>query len=133
MNIPKTLLTILDVVVLQSRVRLADHTTRRIRDVVEVVELDPVSKEIITNEVFRWDPKSDTFEYSGKSVLLDRIIQENGLTKEYMSKEFERRSSLLKYLASSGVRRVNEVGRVIRDYYADPEKAAEKVRLRLSV
>ena len=133
MNIPKTLLTILDVVVLQSRVRLADHTTRRIRDVVEVVELDPVSKEIITNEVFRWDPKSDTFEYSGKSVLLDRIIQEHGLTKEYMSKELERRSSLLKYLASSGVRRVNEVGRVIRDYYADPEKAAEKVRLRLSV
>jgi flagellar protein FlaI len=133
MNIPKTLLTILDVVVLQSRVRLADHTTRRIRDVVEVVELDPVSKEIITNEVFRWDPKSDTFEYSGKSVLLDRIILEHGLTKEYMSKELERRSSLLKYLASSGVRRVNEVGRVIRDYYADPEKAAEKVRLRLSV
>ena len=133
MNIPKTLLPILDVVILQSRVRLADHTTRRVRDVVEVVELDPVSKEIITNEVFRWIPTSDVFEYSGKSVLLDRIMQEHGLSQEYVAKELDRRTSLLKYMASSGIRRVNEVGRVIRDYYADPEKVSEKVRLRLSV
>ncbi len=130
MNIPRTLLTILDAVVLQSKVRLSDRITRRMKSVVEIVEMDPVSKEIITNEVFRWDPKTDTFEYSGKSVLLDRIMKDFGLTKEYISKELERRSKLLEWMLHNKIRKVEKVGKIIGDYYADPEGVSEKVNLR---
>ena len=61
MNIPRTLLTILDTVAMTSKVRIGDRTTRRVTDVVEVVELDPVSREIVTNEVFKWHPAQDVF------------------------------------------------------------------------
>lgn len=130
MNIPRTLLTILDAVVLQSKVRLADRVTRRIKSIVEIVEMDPVSKEIITNEVFRWDPKSDIFEYSGKSILLDRIMKDYGLSKDYLSKELERRSKLLEWMLHNKIRKVDKVGKMISDYYADPEGVSERVNLR---
>jgi len=132
MNIPRTLLPILDTAVMQSKVRVAEQVARRVTSVAEVVELDPVSKEIITNEVFRWDPKSDLLEYSGKSVLLDRIMRDFGLTKQYLLDELERRSDLLEWAARNKVRRVDEVGQLIRSYYADPDGVMEKVKLRLT-
>lgn len=55
MNIPRTLLMTANVVAMQNRVRIGDRVTRKMNHVVEVVGLDPVSKEILTNEVFRWD------------------------------------------------------------------------------
>ncbi len=133
MNIPRSLLTILHVVAMQAKVRLAERITRRITSIVEVVEMDPVSKEIITNEVFRWDPQRDAFMFSRKSVLLDRFTRDFGLTGEYVSNELERRSMLIEWMVRSKIRRVGEVGRAIRDYYADPEGAIEKVKLRLPV
>jgi flagellar protein FlaI len=130
MNIPRTLLTILDAIVLQSKVRLADRVTRRMKSIVEIVEMDPISKEIITNEVFRWDPKTDTFEYSGKSILLDKILKDFGLSKEYIAKELDRRSRLLEWMHHNKIRRVDKVGKMISNYYADPEGVTEKVNLR---
>ncbi|MEM3528067.1 MAG: type II/IV secretion system ATPase subunit [Candidatus Bathyarchaeia archaeon] len=131
MNIPRTLIPILDVVLIQSRTRLAERVARRVTSIVEIVELDPVSKEIITNEVFRWDPKRDLFEYSGRSILLDRVMRDYGVTKEYLSDELERRALLLEWAARNRIRRVGEVGELIRYYYANPEAAMEKVKLRL--
>jgi flagellar protein FlaI len=91
--------------------------------------MDPVSKEIITNEVFRWDPKTDIFEYSGKSILLDRIMKDFGLSKEYVSTELERRSKLLEWMLHHKIRKVDKVGRIISDYYADPVGVSERVNL----
>ena len=131
MNIPRTLIPILNVVLIQSRTRLAEKVTRKVTTVVEIVELDPVSKEIITNEVFRWDPKRDVFEYSGRSILLDRIMKDYGVTREYLTGELERRGLLLEWAARNRIRRVGEVGELIRYYYINPEGAMEKVKLRL--
>jgi len=132
MNIPRTLLPILDTVVMTQRVRVDDRSTRRMTSIVEVVELDPVSREVILNEVFRWDPVKDTFEYSGRSVLIDRMVKEFGLTKDYVSQELQRRKELLEWLCLNKIRRFTEVGPIIRDYYADPESMTEKIRLRLT-
>lgn len=132
MNIPKTLLTILDIAFMQSRVRLGDQTVRRIQSVVEIVELDPISKEIITNEVFKWNPRKDVFEYSGKSVLLDRIMKDFGLTEDYVLEELKRRKKLLEWMVLNKIRRFTDVGRAIREYYADPEAMINKVKLKLS-
>jgi flagellar protein FlaI len=132
MNIPRTLLTMLNVIVMQSKVRLGDRTTRRVSSIAEVVEMDPVSKEIITNEVFRWNPREDIFEYSGRSVLVDRIMKDKGLTKEYVSNELQRRNILIEWMRHNEIRKVSEVGKIIRDYYSDPDGIMEKVKLRVS-
>jgi flagellar protein FlaI len=130
MNIPRTLLTILDVIVMQSKVRVADRMTRRMTSIVEIVEMDPVSKEIITNEIFKWVPQKDIFEFSGKSILIDRMIKEYGLSEDYISSELERRRQLLEWMIQNNIRRVHQVGKIISEYYADPEGTVDKVKLR---
>jgi len=60
-------------------------------------------------------------------------MKEFGLTKDYVSQELQRRKALLEWMYNNKINRFGEVGRVIRDYYADPEGMAEKIRLRMTV
>jgi flagellar protein FlaI len=131
MNIPRTLLTTVNVVGMQNRVRIGDRVTRKMNHVVEVVGLDPVSKEILTNEVFRWDPKSDTFSNSGRSIVLEKIMERHGLSEQYVENELKNRRIVLDWLTKSNLR-FDQVGAVIRDYYNDPEKVVEKASVGLS-
>jgi len=54
------------------------------------------------------------------------------LTKEYVSKELERRRMVLEWMILNDIRRNYEVGQIIREYYIDPEGMANKVKLRLT-
>ncbi len=132
MNIPRTLLATVNVVAMQTRVRIGDKVSRKVNHVVEVLGLDPVSKEMLTNEVFRWNPKDDTFDNSGRSILLEKIMERHGLSEQYVRNELERRRIVLDWLTSTGLK-FNEVGSVIRDYYIDPEKVVKKASLGLGV
>lgn len=131
MNIPAALIMTLDVIGMQSRVRVADHSTRRMTHVAEVVKIDPVSKEILINDVFKWEPKTDRFAYSGRSYVLEKFVERHGISMDTIKKELDRRRTILDWIVKSGIRRYTEVSAVIRDYYADPTKIYEKARLGL--
>jgi flagellar protein FlaI len=129
MNIPPTLIMTLDIIAMQMRVRVADHSTRRMTHLAELVRIDPLSKEILINDVFKWEPKTDTFSYSGRSYALEKIVERHGVTMDSIRKEIDRRKTILDWLVKSGIRRYIDVSAVIRDYYADPTKLYEKARL----
>jgi flagellar protein FlaI len=131
MNIPAALIMTLDVIGMQSRVRVGDHSTRRMNHIAELVKVDPVSKEILINDVFRWEPKTDRFAYSGRSYVLEKLVERNGIPMDIVKKELDRRQTILDWIVKSGIRRYTEVSAVIRDYYADPTKIYEKARLGL--
>lgn len=131
MNIPPTLIMTLDVIAMQSRVRVADRSTRRITHIAELVRIDPVSKEILINDVFKWEPKTDSFVYSGRSYLLEKIVERHGVPMELIKKELDRRKTVLDWMVKTGIRRYTDVSNVIRDYYADSTKVYEKARLGL--
>ncbi len=131
MNIPPTLIMTLDVIAMQGRVRVGERTTRRMTHVAELVRIDPVSKEILINDVFKWDPKLDRFAYSGRSYVLEKITDRFGISADFIRKELERRRTVLEWMAKAGIRRYTDVSNVIRDYYSDPVRVYEKARLGL--
>jgi len=131
MNIPPTLIMTLDVIAMQSRVRVAERSTRRITHIAELVRIDPVSKEILINDVFKWEPKTDSFVYSGRSYVLEKIVERHGVPMELIKKELDRRKTVLDWMVKAGIRRYTDVSAVIRDYYADSTKVYEKARLGL--
>jgi flagellar protein FlaI len=131
MNIPPTLIMTLDIIAMQMRVRVADHSTRRMTHLAELVRIDPISKEILINDVFKWEPKTDTFSYSGRSYALEKIVERHGVTMDTIRKELDERRTILDWMVKSGIRRYTDVSTVIRDYYADPMKVYEKARLGL--
>ncbi|MEM2228396.1 MAG: type II/IV secretion system ATPase subunit [Candidatus Bathyarchaeia archaeon] len=132
MNIPRSLILTLNVIAMQSRVRVANRTARRVSHIVELIGMDPVSKEIIMNDVYKWDPKTDRFLYSGRSILIERLMEKYGITEDKVKLELERRRTVLEWMVKLGIRRYDAVGKVIREYYMDPERVYEKAKLGLS-
>jgi len=60
-------------------------------------------------------------------------MKDFGLSKEYIARELERRSRLLEWMHHNKIRRVDKVGKMISNYYADPEGVTEKVNLRATL
>jgi flagellar protein FlaI len=76
-NIPKTFLDNLNIVVIQSAVkRPSGETVRRMLSVNELVGYNPDTGGISFIEMFKWNPVNDTFDFSGKgaSFLLENKI-----------------------------------------------------------
>jgi flagellar protein FlaI len=122
MNVPRTLISGIDVITIQKRVEHVDKPTRRTVTTSEIVGLDPRSKEILTNEVFKWNPAKDAFEYTGRSYLVERIAEKKGITTDEANEEIQRRARVLEWMRERNVRKYTDVSDVIRRYYENPER-----------
>lgn len=131
LNIPRTLLPTLQLVGLQARLRIGGRPVRRLLHVAEVLGIDPSSGELDLNDVFRWDPRTDSFAYSGRSHMIERLAERTGLSLDSVQEEMRHRRTVLEYMVKRNVRRYQDVGGMIRDYYSDPNKVYEMARLGL--
>jgi flagellar protein FlaI len=129
LNIPRTLLPTLQLIVFQGRVKIAGVPARRMVHMAEVLGVDPSSKELDINDVYRWDPRTDSFTYGGRSQTIERLAERSGVALDVVQEEIRHRKTVLEYMVKKNIRRYSEVGSVIRDYYADPDKVYEKARL----
>lgn len=127
-NIPRSLLEALDIISIQIQTRVGGKRVRRSKQLAEIVGLDPHTHEILTNEVFRWVPKDDSFKFSGVSYILERIQVEKGMSPEEMKTEIENRVEIIKYMIKHNVRNYKDVGRLVAGYYKDPTQIMDKVR-----
>lgn len=109
-NVPKTYVDNLNVVVIASAVRLPNGKRgRRILSINEIVGYDPTANSFSFVEVFRWNPLTDEHEFTGymNSYLLEhRVAPTRGIPKREVRRVYElveRRAALLKKLADQGV------------------------------
>ncbi len=126
-NCPRILIKNLDVVLLQARVRLRGKITRRITDIVEVVDLDPSTKEVITNTVYEWNPFEDSFRFTGRSYLLERLEKEKGMSMLEITKELDRRKRIIAWMHENQVRYYKDVAEIVAEYYKDPSAVMAKI------
>ena len=121
MNIPRTLIAGIDLITVQQRAMMNGKPGRRTIVTSEVVGLDPRSREILTNEVYKWKPATDTYEYTGRSYLLERIAEKNGIDMDEIHRELQRRSKIIQWMQKKNIRNYKEVSEIIRGYYENPE------------
>jgi len=129
MNIPRQLLTMIDAMMVQARIEIEGKPVRRALTVAEVLGLQPKSRDILTNEVYRWDPRSDTFASVTRSSILEKVRKKNGLTKEEVEQDVLRKKTVLEWMVKNNIRRHTDVANVIREYYADPTRVYRKARM----
>lgn len=127
-NIPRIQLQALDIVAIQGLMRIGRKRVRRVKEVVEVVGIDPTTEDILTNEVFKWNPRKDTFDYYGKGHVMDRIAEQRNWTDRELNEEFNRRVEVIKWMVEKGIKHYVDVGNVIAAYYKDPDKIMEKIK-----
>jgi flagellar protein FlaI len=120
-SLPPTLVSSLDLIVFLARMRYKDKFVRRVVEIVEMIEVDPETKEPITNQVFRWDPATDKFEVSNKSAMLKKISDLTGIKQQEIIDELERRMLVLHWMQENNIVDYKNVYKVINMYYTQPQ------------
>jgi flagellar protein FlaI len=126
-NIPRVMLQSLDVVCLHVITRVKNMRARRCKQIIEIIDIDPTTKEILTNEVFRWDPVEDKFIYSGKSYVLERVRAEKDLNREEMTQEINNRRKIVEWMNTNNIREFREVAKIVAQYTEVPEETLTQI------
>ncbi len=119
-NVPKTYMDNLNVIVIISAVKLPNgKSARRILSINELFGFDPVTDSFAFAEVFHWNPETDSFDFTGymNSYLLEnKIAVKRGIPpnqRRIMYQEVERRAKVLEKLHRSGVKDFYELYQVV--------------------
>jgi flagellar protein FlaI len=131
MDIPRQLIPLINVLVLTGRVKIGESIKRRVLDVMELVGVDPRSNELVMNPLFKWDASSDSFTYTGKSYILDRIASIKQVNPKEIFDEYGRRREILDWMVRNNLRGFSDVSKVIRMYYYNPRDIYERTRLNI--
>ena len=87
----------------------------------------PISGELLTNEVFRWQPENDGFGFLGRSFVYDKIAKATGRTVEAFDVESRRKERYLQAMDAANLSYYRDVSRAIAAYYIDPEAALHQL------
>ena len=115
-NVPKAYIDNLNLVVIQSAVKLPNGSLgRRCMSINEIVEYDPETNSFGFIEVFRWNPSNDTFEFPGymnTALLEGTVAQRRGIPEKdsrLIYDEIEKRAEILKRLHERGIKNFYEL------------------------
>jgi flagellar protein FlaI len=126
-SIPRVLLSALNLVIIHSQLRVKDKRVRRITELVEIIGIEPMTLEIITNKVFQWVPSSDSFQYTGHSRLHEKIMELEDMTAEDVLREVRRRANILRWMDKHDIRNFRDVSQIVAEYYENPDKIMNQV------
>ncbi len=113
-EIPRTMLPAISMIIVQYRNRRTG-----IRKTFQVSEILPNSE---TNVLIQLDIKSGKLNKINKSKsLLNTIELFTGFTKNELKKSLNEKERVLKWLVKQNINTVDEVGKVMAEYYTEPE------------
>lgn len=127
-NLPRALVSALDIVLMQAQVKVGTEMTRRVKSLTEILGVDPESDELITNAAYTWNPADDTFNYSGHSYVYEKISTTRNWSQKRMEQEVKRRIDIFRYMKKIGMDNYKEVAKLVSSYYKDPEAMIKKAR-----
>jgi flagellar protein FlaI len=121
-NLSPVLLESLNSVIIMSHAKEIGKSARRIKELTEIVSVDPKTEEVKTNVVFVWNPTTDTFDKVNDSVVIRKLIEAKGGELETSIAELERKKRIIEWMSSQGIKDYLEVTKYINMYYKEPEK-----------
>jgi flagellar protein FlaI len=117
-NLSPTLINTIDAVAIMTHAVVNKQETRKLREIVEIVEVNPQGI-AITNTPFVWNPREDAFYFKKSSHVFQKISGRYGFTVEELEKEFKVRSLLLNEIFSRGIVNFAQIQDIINHYYKD--------------
>lgn len=127
MSIPAMMLQSLGFVAVQVLTHRGGKRLRRIASITELAGLDMGTLDVRVNEVFQWNPATDTFRQAGESLLLQGVMTRRGWDHEELEAELDRRARFLR-LASRRSGSLVIFRDLLRAYRSDPQAALWSLR-----
>ncbi len=127
-SVPRNMLSALNIICVQVQARVGGQRIRRNKQIIEILDIDPRTNELITNEVFRWRQATDEISYSGKSYILEEIMEAHGWDEERIRRDLLQRQEVLEWMRQHEIRDYRDVSNIVVSYFRDSEGLMEKIR-----
>jgi flagellar protein FlaI len=125
-NLSPTLVNELDAVAIMTHAVVNGKETRKLREVVEVINVNPDGT-FQTNTPFIWDPARDKFFFKRESHVFKKIEKRNGISLETLQNDFDQRVKLIYALYSSGKQiDFDSLQKLINDFYKNPKEVLSR-------
>ncbi len=119
MDIPPTVMKSLHLIVCQYRNRRTGK--RRTFEICELLKDETDTPTL--NTLFKWDPREDVINKMYPSIRVkNEISMFTGMNEEEIDEEINNKKLILEWLLENNKNDVNDVGRVVTEYYLDKEK-----------
>ncbi|MBW2972435.1 type II/IV secretion system ATPase subunit [Candidatus Woesearchaeota archaeon] len=113
-DVPKTLMPAISMIIIQFRNRRTG-----LRRTFQIAEILPDSTH---NLLLQYDPKRDIMTKKNKSKSLYQTLELfTGNTPKEINKEIAEKENVLKYLVKQQVKNINDVGRLMAEYYTNKD------------
>jgi flagellar protein FlaI len=127
LKIPRSMLQFLDISLVQFMWTRGGLRKRYTKELNEILGVDTVDKNLLVNQVFKWDPSLDKHIQVSASKKVEKIAESMGGDVEDVMEEINRRKTYLEAMLEKGIRNFKEVTRKIHAYYRNPEVAYESM------
>ncbi|MBS3088345.1 type II/IV secretion system ATPase subunit [Candidatus Pacearchaeota archaeon] len=127
-SLSPTLINSLDCVAVIAHAVAKKQETRKVREIVEIVNVDK-SGTTLVNTPFKWDPSKDIFYYKRQSKVFEKISMRTGKSIEELQQDMISRSKLLYSLYKKKIFDFDEVGRIVNEYHKNPAEILRKYLL----
>ena len=127
LNVPHVMLQSLDILSIQKQTFVNEKRVRRTQSLVEFTGIDTKTGYIRINELYKWDPITDTYIRNGESYALQTLMQNRGWDKEKLSYEIDTRQRILEYLLEKNMRDYISISLVVQAYSANPEMVIQAI------
>jgi flagellar protein FlaI len=120
-NVPETLLEALDLIIAMYRDRRSG--IRRIFQLAEIVPPSGrVTKGVTLRVLYKWNVKDDKIEKFQESYrFIQKLQMHTGMSNTELEKDKNDKIKILNWMVENHVNMVNGVGKVVAEYYRDPE------------
>jgi flagellar protein FlaI len=123
-DVPETVMSAVDLNVVMFRDRRRNF--RRVLEIAEVV--DDGDGDLEPHTVYDWESQEDAFYREGESrQVKDKLSRLTGLTDEEIENDIQEKKEILEWLVSNDVSDLDDVGRVVAEYYADKDAVMDKI------
>ena len=123
-----TLLNVLDCVCIMTHAIVNKQETRKLREIVEIVNVTPDGI-AITNTPYIWNPINDQFYFKKNSKIFEKISRRYGIDREDLNTEFKKRVQLIYKLYQNKIFGFNEVQDIISKYYKKPKEVLKEYEI----
>ena len=120
-NLSPSLVESLDAVCIIAQIKRGNKNVRKIKSVVEIINVEEKIGSAKTHVPFIWDPAQNKFFFQSKSRIFDKLIKEYGVNREKLYNEFRLRTLLLMKLYQAKITGFKQVQDIITAYYKTPE------------
>lgn len=124
MNVPKIMLSSLDFIINQQRIKRNRKTIRRI---LGVIEISGSGEDLSKTNIFTYDGVNNSIRKEGICMWEDDVCNIAGISRDELMEDRLNRIEVLKYALRNNIRDINSVGNLIRRYQENPEEVLKDI------